>query len=91
MFFREAEEEGGEADLADKGKEERAAELEKAFTPLKDEFELVARIGKVWFWGRRWEYIGLTFWSDEDDDAPPSGLTRKSRDTVSYFSMEHYH
>ena len=53
MFFREAEEEGGEADLADKGKEERAAELEKAFTPLKDEFELVARIGKVLFWGRR--------------------------------------
>lgn len=61
MFFREAEEEGGEADLAGKGKEERAAELEEAFTTLEDAFELVERIGKVLFWGRRWEYIGFTF------------------------------
>lgn len=53
MFFREAEEEGGEADLAGKGKEERAAELEEAFTTLEDAFELVERIGKVLFWGRR--------------------------------------
>ena len=62
FLINSVREEGGEADLAGESNKERAPELvEEAFTTLEDEFELVARIDRMLFWGWRWEYIGLTF------------------------------
>ena len=54
LFSSNSVREGGEADLAGASNKERAAELvEEAFTTLEDEFELVARIDRMLFWGWR--------------------------------------